>query len=108
MVTGEMKAFDNWKTGQPTSKGRFEVDARKFRYQALAGACLHAGITNLLVAHHADDQVETVLLRMIKGSTAVGLAGMKPMARIPECEEIFNADQIKIIRPLLGVRKVGL
>jgi tRNA(Ile)-lysidine synthase len=69
-----------------------EAAARSARYAALAAA-LGAGEA-LLTAHHADDQLETVLLQLLRGAGVPGLAAMPPVAP-------FASGQL--VRPLLGV-----
>ena len=66
------------------STGAFETQARRARYQALGNACLQEGITSLLLAHHADDQAETVLGRLVAGHGRDGLVGLRPTGDIPE------------------------
>ncbi|KAL6719362.1 hypothetical protein ACLMJK_003601 [Lecanora helva] len=63
----------------------FEKQARRLRYQALGIACRAEHIPRLLLAHHADDQAETVLMRLASGQKGVGLKGMRGFAPIPHC-----------------------
>ena len=63
----------------------FETQARRLRYQALGNACRERLINWLLVAHHDDDQAETVLMRLASGHKGLGLQGMSLLADIPEC-----------------------
>jgi tRNA(Ile)-lysidine synthase len=72
-----------------------EARARDARYAALETARAELGATAVLVAHTADDQAETVLLNLLRGSGASGLAGMP-------------ARRGHIVRPLLGVRRVDV
>ncbi|KAL6706803.1 hypothetical protein ACN47E_005139 [Coniothyrium glycines] len=67
-----------------------ETDARIRRYQALGRACRAQKITRLLVAHHADDQAETVLMRLANNRLRSGLQGMQSIEWIPECEGIYG------------------
>jgi tRNA(Ile)-lysidine synthase len=72
--------------------GNLEERARGARYHALETARAELGATAVLVAHTADDQAETVLLNLVRGSGSRGLAGMP-------------ARRGHIARPLLGVRR---
>ncbi|KAK6499887.1 hypothetical protein TWF481_010244 [Arthrobotrys musiformis] len=83
-----------------------ESIARRERYRLFARACQEHGISHLITAHHANDQAETVLMRLCSGSGNAGLAGMSAVANgLPECEDIFGADGIVVLRPFLGVFK---
>lgn len=73
--------------------------AREARYRLLARAARTAGATHVLTAHTRDDQAETLLMRLLRGS---GIAGLAAMARITEREGIALA------RPLLDVPKSQL
>jgi tRNA(Ile)-lysidine synthase len=70
----------------------FEARARDARYAALAAAADGAGADVVLVGHTADDQAETVLLALLRGSGSAGLAGM-------------GVRRDRIVRPLLRVRR---
>jgi tRNA(Ile)-lysidine synthase len=73
--------------------------AREARYRLLARAARAAGATHVLTAHTRDDQAETLLMRMARGS---GLAGLAAMARQTK------RDGITLVRPLLQVPKARL
>jgi len=77
--------------------GGAEAAARKVRYSALAGLLDRGEI--LLTAHHRDDQVETLLLRLLRGAGPHGLASIGP--RRP-----FGKGQV--VRPLLAVSRAAL
>lgn len=80
-------------------KSRVHVRARDARYGLLIEACKRRGIDTLLIAHHADDQAETVLMRFAKGSGIDGLAGMEPVTVV---------EGVRLVRPLLAVPKARL
>ena len=71
----------------------FETMARKLRYRALGRACLEHNLQSLLLAHHKDDQAETVMMRIAQGHRGTGLRGMLPVSDIPECWAIHGAHQ---------------
>jgi tRNA(Ile)-lysidine synthase len=73
--------------------------ARTARYRLLAKAARAAGARHVLTAHTRDDQAETVLMRLLRGS---GIAGLAAMARLSE------RDGIVLARPLLDVPKSQL
>jgi len=76
--------------------------ARNARYRLLAEAARDAGAGHVLTAHTLDDQAETVLFRMMRGSGIGGLAGMSWFAQVP------GAGDIGLVRPLLQVPKARL
>lgn len=65
----------------PVDGTGMEAAARAARYAALAGLAAHAGVGQVLLAHHLDDQAETVLLRILRGAGPLGLAAMAPLAQ---------------------------
>ncbi len=72
-----------------------EAAARELRYRFLAEIAHQVGAARIAVAHHADDQIETVLMRLLRGATAHGLAGM-------ELSRPLSTDtSLVLIRPLL-------
>lgn len=70
-----------------------EARARRLRYDALESARVEVGASAILVGHTLDDQAETVLLNLLRGSAAAGLAAMA-------------VRRDRIVRPLLGLRRV--
>jgi len=80
----------------PPRRGPVQEAARAARLTLLAEACREAGCLHLLLAHHRDDQAETLLLRLGRGSGLDGLAGMAPQRRLPG---------LRLLRPLLPVPK---
>src|SRR3546814_9683744 len=65
----------------------------------MTAACLEAGAGVRMTAHHADDQAETVLMQLGRGSGASGLAGIRARRR---------ESGVLLLRPLLGWRKAEL
>lgn len=81
-------------------QGNIEARARAARYEALADLCEEYGIEDLLLAHHQNDQAETVLLQLLRGSGLAGLSGM-PFSRKLSKESGIN-HVITLWRPLLN------
>jgi tRNA(Ile)-lysidine synthase len=73
--------------------------AREARYRLLAKVARAAGATHILTAHTRDDQAETLLMRMMRGS---GIAGLSAMARQTE------RDGVQLARPFLNISKSRL
>jgi tRNA(Ile)-lysidine synthase len=80
------------KTGLPAA-------ARDARYRLLARAARASGASHVLTAHTRDDQAETLLMRLVRGS---GIAGLAAMARVTE------RDGVLLARPFLNVSKSQL
>lgn len=85
-------------TGEKPKSG-IQAAARKVRYEALEGWCKQNAVKYLLTAHHMEDQAETFLMRLLKGSGIDGLAAMAPKSAG------LSETNITILRPLLGVSK---
>lgn len=78
------------------STGNTYARARTMRYGAMARVAEAVGATHVLVAHHSEDQLETMLMAMCRGAGPRGMAGMR-MSRA--------LGQLKLLRPFLHVRK---
>ena len=85
------------------SQGNIEARARAERYDALTDLCVEHGIQDLLLAHHQNDQAETVLLQLLRGSGVAGLSGM-PLNRA----NAKDNQSITLWRPLLNQSKTEL
>ncbi|MBP5403883.1 MAG: tRNA lysidine(34) synthetase TilS [Elusimicrobiaceae bacterium] len=77
-----------------------EHGARKARYKAYEQVARKWGATKLALGHHADDQAETFLLNLLRGTKARGLAGI-PLRR-PLCTGV------EIVRPLLCITRADV
>ncbi len=87
----------HWSDAKPTTG--LEAAARAARYKMMTDFCRENDIKYLLVAHQADDQIETFLMNLGRGSGLAGLAAMQP---------VTSRDGIIILRPLLGVYRTEL
>jgi tRNA(Ile)-lysidine synthase len=86
-----------WRGEKPASA--VQNAARVARYRLFCEWCRRAGVLHLLLGHHADDQSETVLHRLMRGSGTFGLSGMS--ALVETCE-------VRLLRPLLSFRPAVL
>lgn len=75
-----------------------ETAARELRYRELAAVARETGTANLLLGHHADDQVETVLINFFRGSGTRGLSGMAPVS-----SRTIDGDEYRLLRPFLSL-----
>ena len=91
------------KTGIPQA-------ARDARYRLLADAARKAGASHVVTAHTLDDQAETVLIRMSRGSGLTGLTGMAMSTRlhVPGRSVLEDTPDLLLARPFLDIPKVRL
>ena len=89
--------------GKDLKQGNLEARARSARYKALAELCAEHGIRDLLLAHHQNDQAETVLLQLLRGSGVAGLAAMSEKRELK-----YANDVITLWRPLIEHSKAEL
>ena len=75
-----------------------EDAGRRLRYLALARLCREGGFNKAALGHHLDDQAETVLLHLLRGTRAEGLAGI-PVSRP------LAGSAATVIRPLMGITR---
>jgi len=75
--------------------GNAEANARRTRYARLGALARDAGLPFVATGHHADDQLETVLMRLLRGAGPRGLAGIRPRRRLD--------DDRTLVRPMLVV-----
>jgi tRNA(Ile)-lysidine synthase len=84
-----------------TGAGNLQAAARAARYAALAEWAAREGLSALATAHHADDQAETLLMRLNRASGLAGLAGVRARGVVP-------GSTLPLLRPLLSWRRAEL
>jgi len=80
-----------------TGRG-LEETGRALRYEFLRDAAVHAGAACVAVGHHADDDVETILHRILRGTHLRGAAGIAACRKLP-------GSPVRLVRPLLSSRR---
>ena len=78
------------------NQNNFENEAREKRYQFYEEILNKYNSHNLFLAHHGDDLIETIIMKIVRGSNLEGYAGIKMISQL---------DNYKIIRPLLSITK---
>ena len=86
-------------------KNGIEEAARQSRYAALGEMCCAHDVPLLLTAHHQDDQAETVLLQLLRGS---GVAGLSGMDSVNHAADLLGDKALLMGRPLLQVARPDL
>ena len=86
-----------WRGAKP--KSNIQAAARDARYELLGNWCRRQGVLHLLLGHHMEDQADTLILRLGRGS---GLDGLAAMA------EIGETPRLRLLRPLLSVPRARL
>lgn len=87
--------------GINVASGNVQAEARAARYAAMASWIAERGLAALATAHHADDQAETLLMRLNRASGVAGLAGARGRGQVPGTD-------IPLLRPLLDWRRADL
>ena len=88
------------KSPPPAGTRAREADLREQRYAELGLTARRLGLRSVVTAHTRDDQVETVLLRLIQGAGPAAAAGMQP-----ETTMIVHCERLRVVRPLLDVSR---
>lgn len=94
--------------------GNIEACARNARYHALIQLAQQTGSRNIITAHHADDQLETLLMRLLRGTSIQGLRGIAwrrtllqssndSTNRLPHDASRESSTSVNLIRPLLQI-----
>ena len=83
------------------AEGNLQAEARRARYAALSDWMADRTLAALATAHHADDQAETLLMRLNRAGGVAGLAGVRERGRVPGTD-------LPLLRPLLGWRRSDL
>ena len=91
-----------WRGPKPQSG--VQVAARAARYFLMAEAANELGVSTILTAHSADDQIETMLMRLARGAGLSGLASMEDETRIAA----GAGDPVRLARPLLPFSRDAL
>ena len=86
------------------AKSGTEAAARKLRYEFFRKLARQGSVSKIATAHTLDDQAETVLLRMFRGTGIRGLAGVHPRMVLKEQGNVYG----EVVRPLLGFRRADL
>jgi tRNA(Ile)-lysidine synthase len=86
-----------WTGGKPSAD--LQSAARTARYRLMLGWCRANGVPMLLTAHHLEDQAETLLMRIARGSGSAGLAGVRRLRR---------QGGVDIVRPALSLPRATL
>ena len=84
----------------PKPSANIQAEARQARYRLMGDWCVAQGIAWLLTGHHADDQAETLLMRLARGSGTGGLAGIRAARDL--------GGGVTLLRPLLNERRASL
>jgi len=83
----------------PKARANIQAAARAARYRLLTNWCARRGVLHLVLGHHRNDQAETLLLRLGRGSGLDGLAAMAP---------VVESRDVRLLRPLLEVPRQDL
>jgi len=82
------------------AKGNREAEARRLRYEALSEIAIEHGCRYVVTGHHAEDQLETMLMALLRGAGPGGLSGIKPRRPL--------AQGVTLIRPVLNCTRAEL
>ena len=100
-IAKKLKCHFDTQNVKLNKNSNIESQARELRYQALYDMCQQRHISDLLLAHHQDDQAETVLIQLMRGA---GVAGLSAMPLVKAAKQ----NTIHIWRPFLNLRRQDL
>jgi tRNA(Ile)-lysidine synthase len=95
-----------WSGPKPTTG--IQDAARRARYRLIADYARAHGVSMVLTGHTADDQAETLLMRLARGSGLDGLSGIAPIHVLDAQQGPPGASRIELVRPLLGIARARL
>ena len=99
-ITCHVKRFET--SAYATQEGiSIEMAARRLRYHWFGELCREKGYTGVAVAHNANDNAETLILNLLRGTGVRGILGMKASGFIPDPD----FPDIPLLRPLLGMTR---
>lgn len=85
--------------------GNTEANARLLRYDALSQIAITTKAQHVATAHHGDDQLETVLMRLLRGASVRGLRGIAWRRRLIPKDA---SDRVLLVRPMLNVDRAAV
>ena len=83
-----------------------EMAARELRYDWFAGLCVENGYYAVSVAHNANDNAETLMLNLLRGTGLRGISGMRPVSEVAVSQKDLSG--VRLIRPLLSFTRAQI
>ena len=94
-----------WQRQDEKPKGDVQAKARAARYEAMLAYCARQKLDGLILAHHLQDQAETFLQRLIRGSSVDGLSAMQAVSYL---DKMLLGGHVPILRPFLETNQTDL
>ena len=86
-----------------SQKGNLEALGRQERYKLFKESCIEFNTDKIALAHHGDDNVETIIMNLLRGTGLNGVKGILPKTKI-----IIDGKQFEILRPLMAIFKKAI